>query len=828
MLNEYNPKSFEQKWQKIWEEKDIFHTPQYSSKPKYYNLIMFPYPSGSIHVGHIKNYTIGDVVARYKRMKGYNVLHPWGYDSFGLPAENAAIKQGNIHPETWTLQNIETIRKQIKSIGITYNWDREVITCKENYYKWTQWLFLELFKNGLAYKKNAPVNWCPDCMTVLANEQVNDGKCERCDNEVESKKLNQWYFKISDYSEQLLNDLDKLDNWPENVKTMQKNWIGKSTGAKINFNVENSNIKLEVFTTRPDTLWGVTFMALSPDSDLINSLINEDKIIEVEEFKKRIKNEDKFKRIAEGAKKDGVFTGSYAVNPVNNERIPIYIANYILSEYGTGAVMAVPAHDQRDYEFAKEFNLPIRKVIQNKDNNNEELKKAYTEDGILVNSDLFNGLDNYSAINRIYVWLEENNIGKKVTQYKLRDWLISRQRYWGTPIPIIYCDKCGIIPVPIEDLPVILPKDVKFEPTGKSPLHDNDQFKNTICPKCSNKAVRETDTMDTFVDSSWYYLRYINPNDDKQPFDANDVNHWLPVDQYIGGVEHAILHLLYSRFITKALYDLKHINFNEPFNNLFTQGMVYKDGAKMSKSKGNIVSPEEVIGNLGVDSLRVYILFMGPPEKDVEWNSSGIEGVYRFLKKVWNNFSKFINKIKYIDLSKNNIIVSNNSEKSLRRKLNLIIKKMTNDIEGSFQFNTAVSSMMEMTNELQDYLSNVPEDKWNKILLREVSEKFLTMLSLMAPHISEELWQLMGNNDLVMLNQWPKVDENALILDQLNIIIQVNGKVRSKIIVDRDSDENQIKEDALKDSKIIQYIEKKQVVKIIYVPKKLINIVVKG
>ena len=826
----YNPQEIEQKWQKIWEDKKIFKTPNKDNRPKFYDLVMFPYPSGTLHVGHVKNYVIGDVVARYKRTKQFNVLHPFGFDAFGLPAENAAIEKGKLHPEEWTFKNIDIIRKQIKKIGISYDWDREVITCKEDYYKWTQWLFLQLYKNGLAYKKKAPVNWCPHCKTVLANEQVVNGKCERCGTEVTIRRLEQWYFKITDYAEKLLNDLDKLTGWPENVKIMQKNWIGKSVGAEVDFKIDGMDKTLKVFTTRPDTLWGVTFMALAPESPLVEELTTPENQQKVEEFVKMISVQDRFKRTSQDAPKLGVFTGSYAINPVNGEKIPIYIANYILYEYGTGAIMAVPAHDQRDFEFAKKYNLPIRIVIKPKDSknmsNDESLENAYTGDGILVNSDIFSGLENQEAIKKICEWLENKKIGAFSVQYKLRDWLISRQRYWGAPIPIIYCEKCGTIPVPEKDLPVRLPRDVEFKPTGTSPLIDHPDFKHVKCPICGGDAKREVDTMDTFVDSSWYYLRYINPNLTDKPFDKNDVNYWLPVDQYIGGVEHAILHLLYSRFITKVLKDLNYLDFDEPFENLFTQGMIYRNGAKMSKSKGNVVSPDDMIKKYGADALRTYILFMAPPEKDAEWNDSGIEGTYRFLNKVWNTYMKIIDKIDNIQFH-TKYHLKNQIEKDLRRKLHSTIEKITNDIEGNFQFNTAVSSLMELLNDCSNYLNSVNENEWNSSLLKEFADDFVLMLSPIAPHICEELWSMLGNENLIINAFWPEVDKEALKVEEVTIAVQINGKLRSQITINLNSSEDEIKKIVLEDEKIQKYLENKSITKIIYVPGKIVNILVK-
>lgn len=581
-MPKYEPSEIEPKWQKYWEEKGLFKTPQRSEKPKYYMLVMFPYPSGTLHVGHVKNYVIGDAVARYKRMRGYNVLHPFGYDAFGLPAENAAIER-KIHPKDWTLDNINTIRRQIKRLGISYDWDREVITCLEPYYKWTEWIFLKLYEAKLAYKKKAAVNWCPRCMTSLANEQVKDGRCERCGTPITIRHLEQWFFKITDYAERLLKDLDKLTGWPEHVKTMQKNWIGESKGAKVKFKVDGLDLDIEIFTTRPDTLWGVTFMALAPESPLVEQIVLPELKHALEHFLVRVSTQDRHRRGSLEAEKEGFFTGRYAINPVNGEKVPIYVANYILMEYGTGAIMGVPAHDQRDYEFAKKYDIPIRQVIKPSEPFDED--KAYDGPGVMINSGPLSGTKIPEEMEKVVDWLEEKGLGERSEQYKLRDWLISRQRYWGAPIPIVYCEKCGVVPVPEKDLPVTLPYDVEFLPTGQSPLALKEEFKKTTCPKCGGPATREVDTMDTFVDSSWYFLRYVNPDLEDAPFKKEDVDYWLPVDQYVGGVEHAILHLLYSRFITKVLHDLGYLSFDEPFTNLFTQGMIYKDGAKMSKSK---------------------------------------------------------------------------------------------------------------------------------------------------------------------------------------------------------------------------------------------------
>ncbi|WP_456399007.1 leucine--tRNA ligase [Mesoaciditoga sp.] len=816
----YDHKKIDKKWQERWEKAGIFHTPKKSEKPKYYSLVMFPYPSGSIHVGHVKNYTIGDVVARYKRMRGYNVLNPFGFDAFGLPAENAAISHGNIHPEEWTRKNIETIRSQIKKLGFSYDWDREVITCDEDYYKWTQWIFLKLYEKGLAYKKTGAVNWCPHCKTVLANEQVVDGKCERCGTPVVVKQLDQWYLKITDYAEELDEFLDKLDGWPENVKTMQRNWIGKSVGAEVNFKIAESGKELKIFTTRPDTLWGVTFMAIAPESPLLEELTLEDKKTEVEEFLAKIKaGKNRFERFSADAPKEGVFLGTHAINPVNGEKIPIYVANYILYEYGTGAIMAVPAHDTRDYAFAVKYDLPIREVVSS-----DGCDLPYDGDGILKDSGPFTGLNNRDAIEKIFEYLEENKIGKKAVNYKLRDWLISRQRYWGAPIPVVYCEKCGIVPVKEEDLPVKLPKDVKFDPTGKSPLSMDEEFLHTTCPKCGGPAIRESDTMDTFVDSSWYYLRYVNPKDEDKPFEKADVDAWLPVDQYIGGVEHAILHLLYSRFITKALRDAGVLSFDEPFKNLFTQGMIYKDGAKMSKSKGNVVSPDEMIEKYGADTLRLYILFMGPPEKDAEWQDSGIEGVDRFVTKMWNLFEKILPLIREakgkVDEEK-----LDDTEHELRLKLHSMIKKITQDIEGAFRFNTVVSGFMELVNTFTLYVNSTDEKSLNVDLLREFAEKFVPALSPFAPHIAEELWERMGKEPFVTNASWPTYDENALKARRVKMAVMVNGKVRAHVEVNPDLSDDEIVKIALENEKIKNALNGKEPKKTFVVKGKLVNIV---
>lgn len=818
-MKEYKPQEIEAKWQKVWAERKVFDTPQYSDRPKYYSLVMFPYPSGTLHVGHVKNYVIGDIVARYKRMQGYNVLHPFGYDAFGLPAENAAIAH-KIHPKKWTLDNIKIIRGQIKKLGISYDWNREVITCTEDYYKWTQWVFLKLYEAGLAYKKPGAVNWCPSCQTVLANEQVKEGKCERCGTTVTMKYLEQWYFKITDYAEKLLDGLDKLPGWPEHVKTMQRNWIGKSTGAEVDFPIDGLDKTIRIFTTRPDTIYGVTFMAIAPESPLVSELVISEQKAEVEDFLARVALEDRFKRTSLEAKKEGVFLGRYAVNPLTGERIPIYVANYILYEYGTGAIMAVPGHDQRDFDFAKEYGIDIKQVVRPKDGDWNVQERPYEGEGIIVNSGEFNGLESSKGIEEITKYIEEKGYGKRSVQYKLRDWLISRQRYWGAPIPVVYCDKCGVVPVAEKDLPVRLPENVEFLPTGQSPLTLSEEFKHTTCPKCGGPAHREVETMDTFVDSSWYYLRYVNPKLEDRPFETEDVNNWLPVDQYIGGVEHAVLHLLYSRFITKVLNDLGYVNFDEPFENLFTQGMIYKDGWKMSKSKGNVVSPDDMIQKYGADTLRMYILFMAPPEKDAEWNDAGIEGVNRFIRRLWNNYYRILD---LLSSDNENSVDLTKEEKSLRRKLHSMIKKIKEDIEGGFKFNTAIAGLMEFNNQLMEYLDNV--ERPNTKLLKEVAENVALILSPFAPHMAEEMWSDLGKDTLIVNEKWPEYDPSALEQEEMIVVVQVNGKVRGKLIVPVEITEDEIKKAALEQA--ARSIEGKTIINVIYVKGKLINIVVK-
>ncbi|MFH0839915.1 MAG: leucine--tRNA ligase [Candidatus Omnitrophota bacterium] len=819
MANDFPFKEIEVKWQKHWDEIGLFKADLKKYKNKFYCLMMFPYPSAALHVGHGRNYIIGDAVARYKIMRGFNVLTPMGFDAFGLPAENAAIKSG-IPPKVSTLNNIETMKKQFRQWGVGYDWGKEVISCLPDYYKWTQWIFVELYKKGLAYKKKGAVNWCPSCMTVLANEQVINGACERCETKVVERDLEQWFFKITDYAERLLNDISRLTDWPERVKIMQANWIGKSSGVDIDFRVDGTDITLTCFTTRVDTIFGATYMVIAPEHPKIPELIKGNKdITKFEEFIQRVRVQDKIERAAAEIEKEGMSIGRHVINPVNGRKIPLLIANYVLMEYGTGAVMAVPAHDQRDFEFAKKYNLPIEVVI---DNPKEHLDAAsmacaYVDDGIMVNSKQFDGLSNREAMEKIAGWMEKEKIGRHSVHYRLRDWLISRQRYWGAPIPIIYCDKCGEMAVPEKDLPVLLPEDIEFKPHGQSPLKASGKFINTKCPKCKGPAKRETDTMDTFVDSSWYYLRYLSAKDDKKPFDKETVTRWLPVDQYIGGVEHAILHLLYSRFITKVLSDLKFIDFDEPFRRLFTQGMITKDGAKMSKSKGNVVSPDILIEKYGADTVRLYTLFIGPPEKDAEWSDRGVEGAYRFLKRLYRIVD---------DMTAGNWedALCEKADKELKRITHATTKKVTEDMEKDFHFNTAIASTMELLNQV--YLAVGSGKKRVSPAIKEALKITIILLSPFVPHISEELWQMTGGGESVFMAPWPDFDPNALLTEEAEIVVQINGKLRSRMTVSVDTGEKELKKIILDDTEIKRWIEGKDVKKFIVVPGKLVNIVI--
>lgn len=823
----YDFKNIEEKWQKKWEDVGEFKiNEEDNGKPKYYALEMFPYPSGNLHMGHVRNYSIGDVVARYKKMQGYNVLHPMGWDSFGLPAENAAIKNG-LDPAEWTWSNIDNMRGQLKRLGFSYDWDREVATAKPDYYKFTQWMFEQLYKHDLAYKKKSYVNWCPSCKTVLANEQVVNGKCERCKSEVGKKDLEQWFFKITDYAQRLLDDIDKLGGWPDKVKSMQTNWIGRSEGAEIRFKIDGMEKELTVYTTRPDTIFGVSYMVIAPEHPVVDELIKGSETeAECREFIKKVQNQSEIMRSATDTEKEGVFTGTYLVHPFTGEKIPLYLANYVFLDYGTGIVMGVPAHDQRDFDFAKKYNLPIKIVIQPENQNmkSEDMTEAFAAEGIMENSGQFNGMDSKEALAEIIKYIDEKGIGEKKVNFRLRDWLISRQRYWGAPIPVVYCEKCGEVLVPEEQLPVILPENVEFTGQGKSPLSECDEFVNTTCPKCGGPAKRETDTMDTFVCSSWYYLRYCDPHNDKMPFDKEKTDYWMNVDQYIGGVEHAILHLLYSRFFTKVLHDFGYLSCEEPFENLLTQGMVLKDGTKMSKSLGNVVSPEEIIEKYGADTARLFILFAAPPERDLDWNDTAVEGAYRFLNRVWRAVEDL--KSFVID-NTSDMSDLNDDDKKLRLAVHTTIKKVTADCE-RFSFNTAISSVMEMVNALYVYKEKVNKENYNKSVITEALESLVILLCPFVPHITSELWEILGKETDLTNENWPQYDENALVVDEIEIVLQINGKIRDKLKINPDMSPDEMKELALGSGKIQELIDGKEIVKCIAVPKKLINIVVKG
>jgi leucyl-tRNA synthetase len=831
-LQDYYPfQEVEKKWLAEWEDSNLHKTGVDPEKENYYVLEMFPYPSGNLHMGHVRVYSIGDVIARYKRMKGYNVLHPMGWDSFGLPAENAAIKNGNIHPKEWTWDNIANMKKQMQALGLSYDWDREVTTAAEDYYKWTQWFFVQMFKNKLAYKKESTVNWCPSCETVLANEQVVNGACERCGTEVEQRDLEQWFFKITDYAERLLDDHQLLENWPEKVKIMQKNWIGRSEGARVTFQVPDLEKELEVFTTRPDTLFGATYMVLAPEHPYVAELTaGTEKEAEVAEFVKKARKQKEMERTSADSEKLGLFTGAYAVNPVNGEKIPIYIANYVLMSYGTGAIMAVPAHDQRDFDFARKYGIEIKAVIQPEDQEQElqgaEMETAYSGSGKLINSGKYNGLNVKEAFQAMTADFSEAGFVKVETNYRLRDWLISRQRYWGAPIPIVYCKKCGTVAVPEEELPVELPHDVEFSPTGESPLKKVESFVNTTCPHCGGPATRETDTMDTFVDSSWYFMRYADANNESSPFAKDKVDNWFPVDQYIGGIEHAILHLLYARFFTKVVHDMGMTDAIEPFTNWLAQGMVLKDGAKMSKSKGNVVDPKEILAQYGADTARLFILFAAPPEKDLEWSDQGVEGAERFLNRVWRFVTENLEIIKTAPAELNQAEFDQPAQK-LYRTLHASIKKVTEDISERLNFNTAISAIMELTNEVYSYLNQRSKADTNQALIKEVAEKMILLLSPFAPFITEELWHILAYQNSIHTQQWPDFDPQALQKDELTIVIQINGKVRDKITVPADISEEEVKAKVMAAEKIKSYLAEGKLVKTIYIPGKLVNLVVK-
>lgn len=832
MKEQYFPQEIEKNWQQKWEESGAFYTPNESDKPKYYALSMFPYPSGKLHMGHVRNYTITDVIARFKKAQGFNVLHPIGWDSFGLPAENAAMQHG-ANPAVWTDENIAYMTKQLKMLGLSYDWEREVTTCKPDYYKWTQWLFLQFYKKGLAYKKEAAVNWCEKCATVLANEQVIDGKCWRCDEIVTKKFLSQWFLKITDYAEQLLQDLDKLEGWGDNVKTMQSNWIGKSTGAILRFKVVEKinglDMEIPVYTTRPDTAYGITYLVVAPEYKDIEALTIPENKAAVEAYRENARKMTEIERLSTERIKTGVPLGTHCINPFTGEKFPLWTADYALAEYGTGAVMAVPAHDERDFDFAKKYELPIKIVIQNPNHSTLQpfdLSTAYIEPGIMINSGEFSGKSNEEAKKLITQKAADGGFGEFKTQYRLRDWLISRQRYWGAPIPIVYCDKCGVVPEKEEKLPVLLPEDVDFSVTGKSPILTSKTFIDTTCPCCGGPAKRETDTMDTFICSSWYYLRYADPKNSEKCFDKEIVNKWLPVDQYVGGIEHAILHLLYSRFFTKALKDMGLLSFDEPFKNLLTQGMVLKDGSKMSKSKGNTVDPDEIFENYGADTARLFILSDSPPARDFDWSDAGVEGCYKFLNRVWRLVSTNRDKIIFDYKLIENLTKENDD---LVRFTHMTIKGITNDISNEFQFNTVISKYRELTNAIYEWTNNKKE--FNNEDKNVFSFAVLTLMKLMSPvavHLTEEIWNDLGAKTSIHDEKWCEWNENLARKSSFTFVVQINGKIKEKIEADDSISQDEMKEIALNSEKIKTLLQGKDVIKVIVVPKKLVNIVVKS
>lgn len=819
-MEKYNPQEIEKKWQAVWDAPAYYRTTEDSSRPKYYALEMFPYPSGNLHMGHVRNYSIGDVVARYRMMAGYNVLHPMGFDAFGMPAENAAIAHG-VKPGDWTFANIKNMTAQQKSMGLAYDWEREVETCRADYYRWTQWLFELFYKRGLAYKKEASVNWCDKCGTVLANEQVEEGKCWRCKSEVHKKNLKQWFFKITAYADELLADLSKLEGWPSRVKIMQENWIGRSEGLEFSMEVPALNEKISVYTTRPDTAFGVTFMALAPEHPLIEKICAvSDKAEEIKAFCERVRSQSDIERTSSESEKEGLFTGVYCVNPFNGNKAQIWVTNYVVFEYGTGAVMGVPTHDERDWMFATKYGLEKIWVI---DNPNTPLDfaaqdNAYVDkEGVLINSGKFTGMEMHKAMSAIIDEAEAQGFGKRKINYRLRDWLISRQRYWGAPIPVIYCDKCGEVLVPEEDLPVKLPEDVEFKQGALSPLSTSKTFNECTCPKCGGHAHRETDTMDTFICSSWYYMRYTDPHNTAKPFDRDKVNYWSPVDQYIGGIEHAILHLLYSRFFTKVLRDAGMLDYDEPFANLLTQGMVIKDGAKMSKSLGNVVSPEEIINKYGADTARLFILFAAPVERDLDWSDEGVQGSYRFLNRVWRIVNIFAD-----NFAKDSAQALTAEETALRRTLHKTIKKVTEDIRDRFAFNTAISALMELVNAMHAF-----QDKpLNPSLAREASRSLLIMLAPFVPHIAAELWSQLFDGD-VHKQSWVTFDAAAIVEEEVEIVIQINGRVRDRVKVAVGLSKADLEQLAPTLPKVAELTAGKRIVKIIAVPNKLINVVVR-
>ena len=818
MAAKYNPQEIEKKWQQRWADDRLYEVGEGDAKPKWYALTMFPYTSGDLHIGHWYATAPSDVHARFKRMQGYNVLHPMGFDAFGLPAENAAIKRG-IHPFTWTMRNINNMRRQLKSIGAIYDWSREVITCLPDYYKWTQWFFLKLYENGLAYRDKAPVNWCPRCQTVLANEQVVEGFCERCGAAVMRRDLEQWFFRITRYADELMehNGID----WPERIKIMQRNWVGKRVGTEISFALDHPGVdekEIRVFTTRPDTTFGVTFMVLAPEHPLVAGLTTPVKKAEVEEYVARSRRQTEIERLSAEKEKDGVFIGAYVTNRLNGELVPVWIADYVLMSYGTGAVMGVPAHDERDFAFAMKYGLPIRVVIAPPEWQSEELEEAYIEPGVMVNSGQFDGLPSQQGIEAASDFLEEKGYGKRATSYRLRDWLISRQRYWGAPIPMIYCPHCGIVPVPESGLPVLLPEDAAFKPTGESPLKYNEQFVNTACPRCSSPAKRETDTMDTFMCSSWYFLRYASPNCDTAPFDADKMKYWLPVDLYTGGAEHAVMHLFYARFFIKALRDMGLVDFDEPFTRLFNQGIIIAEKQKMSKSRGNVINPDEYVSGLGADVVRAYLMFVAPWEQGGEWDDSGISGVSRWLNRVWELVVG-----EYRQTGEGGSDAGQKAERELSHVAHQAIRKATGDMEG-LRFNTLIAALMGFAN----YLAKVKEagyvadSEW-----REAMDTLLLLMAPVVPHLAEELWQRMGHGYSIHNQSWPRWDAELAEDEEITLVVQINGKLRDRIIVPASITEAEARQLAVESKRLTPHLEGKDVLKTIYVPGRLVNLVVR-
>jgi leucyl-tRNA synthetase len=820
MNERYDFETVEGKWQKRWEDEGQYRVIEEPGKAKYYVLEMLPYPSGALHIGHVRNYSLGDSVARFRRMQGFNVLHPIGWDAFGLPAENAAIKRG-VLPEKWTLDNIERMRGQCKRMGWSYDWQREIATCLPEYYRWNQWFFVQFYRKGLAYKRKGLVNWCEKCQTVLANEQVVNGGCWRDGSPVIQQELDQWYWRITDYAEELLQDLARLGTWPEKVLTMQRNWIGKSEGARITFPIAGSDTSVDIFTTRVDTIYGATFVVLAPEHELVRSWFSEGEQGPVlARFAEEMRRQDRLLRTSEEVEKRGVFTGHYAINPYNQERVPIFVANFVLMEYGTGAIMAVPAHDQRDFEFARKYDLPIRQVIEPPGGRADLSAGAFVDYGMLVNSGPFSGLASEEALTRLGTYAEDQGFGERTVTYRLKDWGISRQRYWGTPIPILYCDRCGTIPVPEQDLPVLLPK-IDQILLGGSPLATVPGFVDAVCPDCGGAARRETDTMDTFVDSSWYFYRYTNPAMEFGPLDESAVRYWFPVDIYIGGVEHAILHLIYMRFFSKAMRDIGLPALDEPVATLFTQGMVIKEGAKMSKSLGNVVEPDEIVGKYGADALRLFIQFAAPPDGDLDWNEQGLEGCFRFLTRLWRLVCRSLTKVQGVVRTEGRPEYLTDQERALRRKLHQTIRKVTHDLERLHQ-NTAIASIMELLNAIQE--ADDREDVRPGVL-KEVLEQMTMLLHPFAPHFAEEVWEALGNQETLWNSRWPEYDPELAREETIEIVIQVNGKIRSRLLASPDVSKEEMEALALQDEKVVATVQGKRIVRTIVIPGRLVNVV---